>query len=135
MTVELTPEAKAFIDAARVARLATHMPGGGIHVVPICPALDGDRILVSTEPSRKVDHLRANPSVGLAFDDYDEDWSLLRGLSISGKATIHEDGPVWDRCRDLLYEKFPQYERVAPIEAGTTAIIEFRIDRVHSNGV
>jgi general stress protein 26 len=135
MTVELTPEAKAFIDAARVARLATHMPGGGIHVVPICPALDGDRILVSTEPSHKVDHLRANPSVGLAFDDYDEDWSLLRGLSISGKATIHEDGPVWDRCRDLLYEKFPQYEPDAEIVPGRTLAIEIDPTWVSRGGV
>jgi nitroimidazol reductase NimA-like FMN-containing flavoprotein (pyridoxamine 5'-phosphate oxidase superfamily) len=123
VTAELTPEGRAFIDAARVARLATLMPDGGIHVVPICPALDRDRILFSTEPNRKVEHLRVNPTVGLAFDEYDEDWSRLRGLSISGTATIHAEGPVWDRCRDLLYEKFPQYEPDAEIVPGRTLAI------------
>ena len=49
-------------------------------------------------------------------------------MIVFGEAYLVESGPEFERDRNLLYEKFPQYERVAPIEAGTTAIIEFRID-------
>jgi PPOX class probable F420-dependent enzyme len=109
VSAELSPAARAFVDAARVARLATIAPDGRLHVVPICHALDGDRILVATEPTQKVRNLEADPRVGLAFDDYDEVWSKLQSLSASGRAAVHRDGPVWARGRELLYRKFPQY--------------------------
>ena len=52
-----------------------------------------------------------------------------------GAAYLIESGPEFGRDRELLYEKFPQYERVAPIEEGTTVIIEFRVERVSSSGL
>jgi len=54
---------------------------------------------------------------------------------MSGEAYLVESGPEFERDRNLLYEKFPQYEGVAPITQGDTAIIEFRIDRIHVSGV
>jgi PPOX class probable F420-dependent enzyme len=125
-----SPAARAFVDAARVARLATIAPDGRLHVVPICPALDGDRILVATEPTQKVRNVEADPRVGLAFDEYDEDWSKLRSVNASGRATIHGDGAVWDRGRDLLYRKFPHYADDAPIEPGQTLLLEIELDWV-----
>ena len=115
---------------ARVARLATATPDGRLHVVPICPALDGDRILIATEPTRKVRNVESDPRVGLSFDDYDEDWSRLRGVSASGRATVHREGTVWERGRDLLYEKYPQYEPDAEIVAGRTVMLEVELDWV-----
>ena len=135
MSADLSPAVRAFVDAARVARLATVTPDGRLHVVPICPALDGDRILISTEPNAKIRNLEADPRVGLAFDEYDEDWSRLRGVSVSGRATIHRDGPVWDRGRDLLYEKYPQYAGDAPIDPGRTLLLEVEVDWVSTAGV
>jgi PPOX class probable F420-dependent enzyme len=125
-----SPAARSFVDAARVARLATIAPDRRLHVVPICPALDGDRILVATEPTQKVRNVEADPRVGLAFDEYDEDWSKLRSVNASGRATIHRDGSVWDRGRDLLYRKFPQYADDAPIEPGQTLLLEIELDWV-----
>ena len=127
MTLEIPPDAAAFIREARVARLASVTPEGGLHVVPVCPVFDGERLLVATEPTRKMRNLRANARVGVAFDDYDEDWSKLRAVSIAGTAQIHDAGPVWELGRDLLYEKFPQYEPEAEIIAGRTLILEIEI--------
>jgi len=135
VSAELSSEARAFIDAARVARLATMTPDGRLHVVPICPALDGDRILISSEPNQKTRNLEADPRVGLAFDEYDEDWSKLRGVTLSGRATVHRDGPVWDRGRDLLYEKFSQYAGDSPIERGRTLMLEIELDWVSTAAV
>ena len=135
MSAELSPLARAFVDTARVARLASVTPDGRLHVVPVCPVLDADRILVSTEPTQKVRNLEADPRVGLSFDEYDEDWSTLRGVSVTGSATIHRDGEVWDRGRDLLYTKFPQYASDAPIERGRTLMLEIRLDWVSTGGL
>jgi PPOX class probable F420-dependent enzyme len=134
VSAELSPEARVFVDAARVARLATTTPEGRLHVVPICPALDGDRILISTEPTQKVRNLEADGHVGIAFDEYDEDWSKLRSVTANGRATIHRDGPVWDRGRELLYAKFPQYAGDAPIEPGQTLMLEVELDWVSTVG-
>jgi PPOX class probable F420-dependent enzyme len=135
VTAELSPEARAFVDAARVARLASARPDGLLHVVPICPVLDGDRILVATERTQKVRNLEADARVGLAFDEYDEDWSTLKSVNASGLATVHADGPVWDRGRELLYAKFPQYPADAPIEPGQTLIVEIELDWVSTSGL
>ena len=135
MSADLTPALRAFVDGARVARLATLTPDGRLHVVPICPALDGDRILISTEPTQKTRNLEADPRVGLAFDEYDEDWSTLRSVSVSGRATIHRDGAVWDRGRDLLYEKYPQYVDDSPIDPGRTLMLEVEVDWVSASGL
>ena len=99
----------AFVDAAQVARLATSMPDGTPHVVPVCPALDLDRILIASAFDRKVANIRDNPAVCIAFDDY--------------SAT-------------LLNEKFPMYPASDfPIVEDTTVIIEIRATRVSSSGL
>ena len=109
---DLTPAEARFVSDARVGHVATARAGRWPHVVPVCHVLDGDRILIAS-----------------AYDNE------LAQVIVFGEAYLVESGPEFERDRNLLYEKFPQYERVAPIEAGTTAIIEFRVDRVHSNGV
>ena len=93
MSVELAAGVAVFLRDARVARLATLGPYGP-HVVPVCPVFDGDRILIATDPTMKTEHVRADPRVGLAVDDYEEDWSRLRGVSVTGRATLHEAGVV-----------------------------------------
>ncbi len=135
MSPELSKAEAAYIGEARVARLATIAPDGGPHVVPVCPVLDGDRILVATERTRKIRNIQVDPRVGLAFDEYDEDWTRLRGVSVSGTATVHEAGPVWERGRDLLYEKFPQYEEQAEIVPGRTLILEIALEWVSHGGL
>ena len=135
MSAELSPAARVFVDEARVARLATVTTDGRLHVVPICPALEADRILISTEPNRKIRNLQGDPRVGITFDAYDEDWSALKSVSASGRATIHRDGPVWDRGRELLYAKFPQYPVDSPIEPGQTLMLEIELDWVSTAGL
>lgn len=124
-----------FVAACRVAHLATVMPGGGPHVVPICPVLDLDRIVFASEAAaQKVTNLRLDPAVSLVFDDYLEDWDALRQVVVWGKALILERGFEFERDRNLLYEKFPQYGSQAPILEGGSVCVEVRIERVSSSG-
>jgi len=132
----LTPKQAAFIDAQRVARLASVYADGTPHVVPICPVLDVDRIVIATDlGSQKASNIRGDPHVAVVFDEYSEDWSDLRQIVLFGRALVIESGPEFERGRGLLYEKFEQYEDTSPIEEGTAVIIEIHVDRASAAGV
>ena len=127
----------AFVERARVARLGTTMLDGTPHVVPVCPVLDLDRIVIASAFDRKVANIRDNPAVCIAFDEYSDDWDHgLFQVIVYGDAYLVESGPEYDRDASLLNEKFPQYPvSTSPIEVGSTVIIEIRIVRVSSSGL
>lgn len=132
----MTAAEAAFLDEARVGHLATASVGGEAHVIPVCHVLDLDRVVIASAYDRKVADLRDNPSVSFCVDRYSEDWdSGLAQVIVAGAAYLIESGPEFGRDRALLYEKYPQYERVAPIEEGSAVIIEFRVERVSSSGL
>jgi nitroimidazol reductase NimA-like FMN-containing flavoprotein (pyridoxamine 5'-phosphate oxidase superfamily) len=133
---DMTPAEASFVAEARVGHIGTQQLGRWPHVVPVCHVLDLDRIVIASAFDQKVSNIRDNASVTYCVDAYSEDWDNgLAQVIVSGEAYLIEGGPEFERDRALLYEKFPQYERVAPIEEGTTVIIEFRVQQVHSNGV
>jgi hypothetical protein len=110
--------------------------GAWPHVVPVCHVLDLDRVAIASAYDRKVSDIRDNASVTYCVDRYSEDWGgELAQVIVSGEAYLIESGPEFDRSRALLYEKYPQYESVAPIEQGSTVIIEFRVSEVTSSGL
>jgi nitroimidazol reductase NimA-like FMN-containing flavoprotein (pyridoxamine 5'-phosphate oxidase superfamily) len=136
MERDLTPAEAAFVSEARVGHLGTQRMGRWPHVVPVCHVLDLDRIVIASAFDEKVSDIRDNASVTYCVDAYSEDWDDgLAQVIVSGEAYLIDSGPEFERDRGLLYEKFPQYERVSPIEEGTSVIIEFRVQQVHSNGV
>jgi nitroimidazol reductase NimA-like FMN-containing flavoprotein (pyridoxamine 5'-phosphate oxidase superfamily) len=133
---DLTPAEAAFVSDARVGHLGTQRLGRWPHVVPVCHVLDLDRIVIASAYDQKVADIRDNASVTYCVDSYSEDWDNgLAQVIVSGEAYLIEAGAEFERDRSLLYEKFPQYERIAPIEESTTVIIEFRVQQVHSSGV
>lgn len=135
MTAGLNPQEAMFVDAARVAYLATVYPAGGPHVAAICPALDGDVIvLATTTDAVKVRNLRANPAASIAFVNYSEDWDAIQHVIVFGSATVVDSGPRFARIREVLYGTFPQYGRDEVIEEGVSACIEIQIERVVSMG-
>ena len=136
MQRDLTGAEAAFLDAARVGHLATIRMGAWPHVVPVCHVLDLDRVVIASAYDRKVSDIRDNASVTYCVDRYSEDWDgELAQVIVSGEAYLIESGPEFDRSRALLYEKYTQYESVAPIEQGSTVIIEFRVSEVTSSGL
>jgi nitroimidazol reductase NimA-like FMN-containing flavoprotein (pyridoxamine 5'-phosphate oxidase superfamily) len=135
MERELTGAEAQFLSGARVGHLATVRMGEWPHVVPVCHVLDLDRIVIASADDRKVSDIRDNASVTFCVDRYSEDWAELAQVIVSGEAYLIESGPEWERDRALLYEKFPQYPDVSPIEEDSTLIIEFRVREVTSSGL
>ena len=92
-------------------------------------------IVASEVDTAKVRNVLANPMVSLCADDYDEDWTKLRSVDpVRRGAGDRLAASSGTRDRTLLYEKYPQYPTEAPIEEGTTVMLDVRIDRVVSWG-
>ena len=94
-----TEQERAYVQGARVGRLATADAGGRPHVVPICVALvAGDLVTpidekpkqVSPEALRRSRDVAENPHVAVVFDHYSEDWSRLGWVQVRGTATFVE---------------------------------------------
>ncbi|HEX2348884.1 MAG TPA: TIGR03668 family PPOX class F420-dependent oxidoreductase [Ktedonobacterales bacterium] len=119
----LSDEALAFIQAQRVARLATADSSGRPHVVPVCYVFDGSRFYIPLDEKPKrvlVTHLRRVRNIleraqaDLLIDRYDDDWSRL-GYALAhchatllapdapGRAAEHAAAMVALRAR------YPQY--------------------------
>lgn len=134
--MELEDKVRDFIDYARVCRLGTADSSGQPHVVPVCPLLSDGLIYVASAEGKKVRNVRENPKVSLAFDDYVEDWTNLRGVVVFGEVSrIIDGGEEFRALRDAFYAKFPQYEpQAGGVNEGDTLILEIEIGRI-ANGL
>jgi nitroimidazol reductase NimA-like FMN-containing flavoprotein (pyridoxamine 5'-phosphate oxidase superfamily) len=131
-----TAAERGFVARQRIAHLGTTYPDGHPHVVPISPVLELDRLAFATErATQKVRNIAENPGVAVCFDEYSEVWSSLRQVIVHGNAYLIASGFEFRRDRDLLYEKYVQYETDAPIEEDSTVIVEVRILRTASWGL
>src|SRR5215470_12856806 len=121
----LTPREKRFLARERVIRVATVGRDGSPHVVPVCHALDAGVIYFGTgRRARKARNIARTRRVSLVADRYAETWSGLRGVSVTGRATLIASGPLFARARQLLYRKFPQYRNPDyALEPGESVIV------------
>jgi PPOX class probable F420-dependent enzyme len=118
------------VAQARVGRLATVDAAGKPHIVPVCFALDGERVVmvVDTKPKtttelRRVSNIRANPAVSLIIDQYDEDWDELWWIRLDGRAWIVPPGDHFEETIAQLYDKYRgQYGLYGP--PGPAIVIE-----------
>ena len=144
--VILTPDQRAFLDAARTATLATVDPQGRPRLVPICHALGPDGCAGSPvlytpldEKAKKAADLHdlarvrdilVLPEVTLLVDRWDEDWSQLAWLRLYGRAELLEPQPheVAEHAAavGLLRGRYPQYATHA---LDALPIIRIRIER------
>jgi nitroimidazol reductase NimA-like FMN-containing flavoprotein (pyridoxamine 5'-phosphate oxidase superfamily) len=110
----------------RVGRLAT-MDDEAIHLVPICPVLDGGVFYVATHAkSRKVRNVRKNNKATLLIDEYAEDWTRLVAAMMTGTVEIIESGPEFEKAKQLLEAKYQQYHELFPIHEGESVIFRFK---------
>lgn len=121
------------LRSARIGRLATVDPAGVPHVVPFVFVLDGRTLYwaVDRKPKRsrrlkRLENIRANPSVELVVDSYEEDWSALWWVRARGQAHIVQEAPTTERALSLLAEKYPQYAPNPP----DGPVVAVEIDRV-----
>lgn len=115
----------ARLAATKVGRLATTSRGGAIHLVPVCFALVADSIVSAvdhkpkrTQQLRRLQDIRETGRAVLLVDHYDNDWSRLWWIRVTGAATVQRNGDDVDRAaRAALAEKYQQYRDVPPLGA------------------
>jgi PPOX class probable F420-dependent enzyme len=127
MAIHIDESVGEFINAHRVARLATADEVGRPTVIPICYVFDGTSFYsaidqkpkrVVPEELRRIRNIRANPNVALVIDDYSENWSELAYVLVHGVAEILEPNEsMSERATAIsaLRLKYDQY-RSMPIE-------------------
>lgn len=78
----LDPDVRRVLDGTSIAHLATVLPDGSPHTVPLFVGTRGDRVVIFTGPgSRKARNLRRDPRVALSIAPADNAYEpvALRG--------------------------------------------------------
>ncbi len=115
----LTATEIAFVQAQRVAHLATASAEGSPHVIPVCYAFDGQRFYtpldekpkrVTGNQLRRVRNIEARHEASLVIDQYDDDWTHLGYVLIHGHADLlAPEEPAHAQALHLLRERYAQY--------------------------
>ncbi len=121
------------LEASRTGHLGTVGAGAAPHVVPICFALDGDRIYfaVDSKPKRTRDlkrlrNIAANPRVTMLVDHYEEDWRLLWWVRVDGLARVVAAPDEVEAAIALLQRRYSQYRDARP----EGPVVAISIDRL-----
>jgi PPOX class probable F420-dependent enzyme len=115
----LSREQQEFLDARRVAHLATADGRGAPHVLPVCFAVAGSDayITIDDKPKpagapllKRLRNIAENPAVALVADRWDDaDWSRLGWVMVRGRADILTAGAEHDAAQRLLVARYAQY--------------------------
>jgi len=135
----ITEAQRNFLNAGRVAHLATADAHGVPHVVPVCYALLDETIYITIDekpkrrdrPLKRLRNITENPVVAVTVDRWDEDWSRLAWVMLHGHAKILERGREHDAAQDQLREKYQQYRAMNLTDLPVIAI---HVQRVLSWG-
>ena len=109
---------REFIEAERVAHLATVSGAGEPHNIPLCFWFDGARFyfVIDEKPKRKsgtaikrMKNIAENNRVALVIDHYDEDWNRLAYVLVHGSARIVKDDSDYALAIQHLRRKYSQY--------------------------
>ncbi|WP_271219106.1 PPOX class F420-dependent oxidoreductase [Streptosporangium carneum] len=82
MTTMLDPDVRRVLDGASIAHLASVLPDGAPHSVPVWIGTDGDHVVILTGPhSRKARNLRRDPRVAISLTPADNPFQpvIVRG--------------------------------------------------------
>lgn len=139
MPAALSAAERGFLEQARRAHLATADRAGRPHVVPLCFAVLDPQTLVfaiddkpksRTRPLKRLRNLAQNPRFALVVDRWDEDWSRLGYLLISGSAAEVEDLERRRAAIDALRARYPQYIAMG-LDAERHPVYALHVEDVH----
>jgi PPOX class probable F420-dependent enzyme len=100
----LSDEVRAFFDAPNTAHVATLMPDGGPHSVPVWVGLEDERVAFLTSPgSRKARNLDHDPRVAISDTAHDRPFSMA---AVRGRVAARVEGDAAWEIIDRLSHKY-----------------------------
>ena len=101
---QLPDDVRALFEGPNYAHLATVLPDGGPHSVPIWIALEGDRIAFFTqESSRKARNIQRDPRVALSIVDHENPYRLA---TVRGRVVDRVDGDAAMEIMDRMSVRY-----------------------------
>ncbi|MEV6030737.1 PPOX class F420-dependent oxidoreductase [Nonomuraea sp. NPDC052116] len=100
----LNPDVRRVLDGTSLAHLATVLPDGSPHTVPLWVGTHGDHIVFLTSPqSRKARNLRRDPRVALSITPAD---NPFQPVIVRGRVTEWLDGDTAWEIIDQISTKY-----------------------------
>jgi len=100
----LPEDVRPYFTTANIGHLATVLPDGAPHSVPVWVDLEGDRIAILTSPkSRKARNIGRDPRVAISVTDR-ENWASM--ATVRGRITDRIDGAAGWAIVDRIAHKY-----------------------------
>ena len=101
---KLSPDVRRVVDGTSLAHLATVLPDGSPHTVPLWVCTRGDQIVFLTGPgSRKARNLRRDPRVALSFAPAEDPF---RPIVVRGRVVEWLEGEAAWEIVDQIATKY-----------------------------
>jgi uncharacterized protein YhbP (UPF0306 family) len=118
---QLPQQVLDYLAQEKTVTLATASPDGTPHASTFMYVNDGVTLFVWARPtSTTAAHLRDNPKVSFAIDEYVEDWNKAKGIQGDGRAEAVSSGDDVARAVGMFADKFP-----SPSSGASTTNISF----------
>ena len=116
----LSDEVRAVLDGRNFAHVATVLPSGAPHSVPVWILREGDRVCFFTQPgSRKARNLAADPRVAISLLDLERPY---RTVQLRGRVVETRDGDEALETIDRLSDKYTGAP--FPMRSGIVYVVE-----------
>jgi PPOX class probable F420-dependent enzyme len=101
---ELSDAVRSLFDGPNYAHVATVLPSGGPHSVPVWIGLEGDRIAFLTSPSsRKARNLEHDPRVAISITDHEQPYAMAQ---VRGRVAERLEGDAAWAVIDRISHKY-----------------------------
>jgi PPOX class probable F420-dependent enzyme len=102
--VQLPDDVRALFEGANIGHVATTMPSGGPHTVPVWVGIEGDRLAFLTGPgSRKARNLDRDPRLAISITDRDRPFAMAQ---VRGRVAERLEGDAAFEVIDRLSHKY-----------------------------
>ncbi len=101
---KLDADVRRLLDGANYGHIATILPDGAPHSVPVWVGLEGGRIAFLTSPgSRKARNLDRDPRVAISVTDHERPYAMAQ---VRGRVVERLDGDAAWEVIDRLAQKY-----------------------------
>ena len=122
----LPDDVRALFEGANYGHLATVLPSGAPHSVPVWTGMEGEHVVFFTQPaSRKARNLQRDPRVAFSITDHEQPYRMAQ---VRGRVASIVEGDAALEIIDRLAVKYTGKE--FPMRSGVVFLID--VERVQS---